>query len=72
MAMTAFLRFQAHVGTTYKRALTKKIPVRDQGVSACPAHNGAFGNAARYHLHSNAQRRYRCVNHEISIPRFKP
>jgi len=57
MAMTVFIRFQAHVGTTYKRALTKKIPVRDQGVSACPAHSGAFDNVARYYLRSNAQRR---------------
>jgi hypothetical protein len=31
--MTIDLRPQAHVGTTYKRALTKKIPVRDRCVS---------------------------------------
>jgi hypothetical protein len=49
MAMTVFIRFRAHVGTTYKRALTKKIPVRDHVVSACPAHNSALGEAARYH-----------------------
>jgi len=49
MAMTVFIRFAANVGTTYKRALTKKIPVRDQVVSDCPTHNGALGTAARYH-----------------------
>jgi hypothetical protein len=31
--MTIDLRPQAYVGTTYKRALTKKIPVRDRCVS---------------------------------------
>jgi hypothetical protein len=51
--MTISIRFAANVGTTYKRALTKKIPVRDHGVSACPAHNGAFGNASRYRLMRN-------------------
>jgi hypothetical protein len=51
--MTISIRFAANVGTTYKRALTKKIPVRDHGVSACPAHNGAFGDATRYPLTRN-------------------
>jgi len=51
--MTISIPALAHVGTTYKRALTKKIPVRDHGVSACPAHNGAFGNVTRYPLTRN-------------------
>jgi hypothetical protein len=51
--MTISIRFQADVGTTYKRTLTKKIPVRDHGVSDCPAHKGAFGNATRYRLTCN-------------------
>jgi hypothetical protein len=51
--MTISIPALAHVGTTYKRALTKKIPVRDHGVSACPAHKGAFGNATRYRVTCN-------------------
>jgi hypothetical protein len=57
MAIAASYAQFAHVGTTYKRALTKKIPVRDHCVSQRPAHNGAFGEAARYHLGINTQRR---------------
>src|ERR1700739_1066242 len=53
MGITASYAQFAHVGTTYKRALTKKIPVRDQVVSDRPAHKGAFGQATRYHLSSD-------------------
>src|SRR6185312_5149383 len=53
--MTIYIGVQAHVGTTYKRALTKLNPVRDQVVPNCPAHNSAFGNATRYTLSITAK-----------------
>jgi hypothetical protein len=46
--MTIFIRFEAHVGTTYKRALTKKILVRDRSVSRRLTHNRAIGAHGSY------------------------
>jgi hypothetical protein len=48
--MTAIhLHFEAHVGTTYKRALTRKIPVRDRVMPNCPGNSTALRLALYYH-----------------------
>jgi hypothetical protein len=64
--MTISIPFQAHVGTTYKRTLTKKIPVRDQVVSDRPAYKGAFNILTRYRPpHDNMGRC--CVSQSAQI-----
>ena len=47
--MTIEIRFEAYVGTTYKRALTKKIPVRDRLVPHCLRLRRHFLERPRYH-----------------------
>ena len=46
--MPVFIRSQADVGTTYKRALTRKIPVRDRSVSFCLTVPKAIGRCHCY------------------------
>src|SRR5579864_1482899 len=46
--MAAVIRSKANVGTTYKRALTKKILVRDRRGSLCVTVPEAIGSRHRY------------------------
>jgi hypothetical protein len=46
--MTIFIRFEAHVSTTYKRALTKKILVRDRSIPHRLTHDRAIGARSSY------------------------
>src|SRR4051812_35091519 len=48
MAMTICVRPKAYVGTTYKRALTRKIPVRDRCVPLRLTLPEAIGESSHY------------------------
>ena len=62
------LHVKAHVGTTYKRALPRKILGMDQPVPGCLGNPEAFRQALAYHPEIDNQWRQPCANHGTSTP----
>ena len=64
---TLHLHFKSHVGTTYKRALTRKIPGRDREVPHRPDRLAASGKAPLYDGRITTKGDATCANPAISI-----
>src|SRR5579859_6496600 len=70
--MAAVIRFKTNVGTTYKRALTRKILARDRSGSLCLTAPEAIGRRHRYVGITATQGARRCASPATSISPCAP